>query len=522
MTTFHEPQPQSRRAARQSERGENPEAQPDFARQDGHGAPSQHIVDPSNSRETWDTVARRAAQLPPAGASNEQPATAAEPVGEPLIYTTQARPEIPSYDGRSFRTRVGNPEPVAEQPADVAEGEPEKPAFRVRDFSPEARSAPALSPQWPTPSSAVTPSTDLEYQTQAAPPVVAPVASAAPIAEVPFPVEQTPRPEYTMTRRELRALREQQEQATAPEADVAPEDAIAAPVAAQPVVAVQTPADPFDDFDDLGRKFAEAAAAAQTAVPGETSAAPVEASVAAAPVIEVEQQISALDAAEEALIEETPLGAQAEPPALVEPPRSASSLISPPPLVEPLVARLAASGIPQESVAPAVPAATEPPAYSPPPGHWSLQATIDDETQPYESTINRTIGSTSTTTNALVLPSIPQASDMGPALTSTGEILLTGSIDVLQSITPTGAGPKRFDDPGIDKLFDFSDGEGASTDSAPVRAISAVSTHTSTQAVINTKKPQSNRMLTTLLISASVMAVGVVGLLIASIAFNLF
>jgi len=55
-----------------------------------------------------------------------------------------------------------------------------------------------------------------------------------------------------------------------------------------------------------------------------------------------------------------------------------------------------------------------------------------------------------------------------------------------------------------------------------VRAITAVSSHTATRGGIESGRKQSNRMLNVLLVTASVMAVAVAGLLIAGFVFNIF
>jgi hypothetical protein len=53
-----------------------------------------------------------------------------------------------------------------------------------------------------------------------------------------------------------------------------------------------------------------------------------------------------------------------------------------------------------------------------------------------------------------------------------------------------------------------------------VRAIRAISSNTSTRGVIETKKPQGNRLLTAVIITASVLAVGLLGILIFALATN--
>jgi len=171
------------------------------------------------------------------------------------------------------------------------------------------------------------------------------------------------------------------------------------------------------------------------------------------------------------------------------------------------------------------PAFVEPPAtnstYAPPAGHWSRQAELDDEEQPFENTLSREVGggNVATTTSALILPQIPQP-DYTTGL-NTGETLVTGTIDLPQSFGTMGGDARRYDNADVDHILDAFDSEVVSTDSAPVRATRAVSTHTSTHGVINSAKPRSgNRLLTVLIISAGVLAVGVVGLLIASFVIN--
>ena len=161
-----------------------------------------------------------------------------------------------------------------------------------------------------------------------------------------------------------------------------------------------------------------------------------------------------------------------------------------------------------EIVAAGTPAASapEPSTNTPPTGHWSTQAQLDDETQFGDAQLARNIGSTSgaVTTSALVLPSIPNH-DFGPI--GTGDIMVTGSISLPQSLSATGALPAQLDESDLDHLLDPGDHQVASTDSQPVRAIKAVSTHTSSRGVIATAKPKGTRGLTALIIAATSMAV---------------
>ena len=167
---------------------------------------------------------------------------------------------------------------------------------------------------------------------------------------------------------------------------------------------------------------------------------------------------------------------------------------------------------------------TDAAAYAPPVGHWSRQAQMDDESQPFENTLSRDVGggNVATTTNALVLPMIPARDDFSSVLNATGEIMVTGTINLPGSVGSTGRDSRHYDDPEVDHLFDQFDAEVANTGSAPVRAITAVSSHTATRGGIETPRKQSNRMLNVLLVTACVMAVAVAGLLIAGFVFKIF
>jgi hypothetical protein len=519
MTTFHEPPPLSRRAVRQSERGETTETQSAFGPISIQEQPApQFFSDPSAPREMWDTVARRASSIPQPEPRREAPqgagrrssgASPSEPAGEPLTYATQGKPSsVPSYDGPSFRNRQVESDA---QPPTQALQKADQPTYRVRDFSPEGRraSSPATAPSWSSPVEQVpAPAVDLDYFTQAnlestplpravvpvpevfsptAPPLLPPPAEEPvlrePIAEV---VIQQPVLEQTLTRRELRAL--QARASSAPEL-VWPSDTpevvdtllhsgpIELPLLAPQPEPSGSLASAMAEFDALTR-------GSQVA----DSSAPVR-----SPLLRPQEP-------------------EAHTPTVVLPAQHASA-----PAPQPVVSAPAARAVEEPSVqlSPA-----ERPAWSPPVGHWSIQGDIDDESQPLENAINRTIGSGSSTTNALVLPTFPLPSDMSNVLTSTGEVMLTGSIDLPRSLGSTGAS-SRIDD-GIDSLFDVDD-EITSTDSAPVRAIRAISTHNSNgHSVTHTQKPKGNRMLTALIVSACAMAVVAIGLFITAMAFNVF
>ena len=199
-------------------------------------------------------------------------------------------------------------------------------------------------------------------------------------------------------------------------------------------------------------------------------------------------------------------------PSALPPFTTASTLVTPTP-----------AATPQDFLTPdfVEPPTTTASTYVAPVGHWSRQAIMDDETQPFENTLSREVGggNVSTTTSALILPSIPQQ-DLTTGLSGTGEILVTGTIALPESFGTMGGDSRRYDNPDVDHVLDAFDNEVVSTDSAPVRATRAVSTHTNTHGVIHAAKPNGDRLLKILLIAASGLAVVVVALLVIGLNIN--
>jgi hypothetical protein len=180
---------------------------------------------------------------------------------------------------------------------------------------------------------------------------------------------------------------------------------------------------------------------------------------------------------------------------------------------------------PQQEKAPApvdAEAGLERQPFTPPTGHWSTAAELDDKNQ-FDQIISRNVGQSgsATTTNALILPSLPNQDATGP-LTSTGEILVTGSIDLPRGLGSTGAHPDRIDSSDLDRLLDGDENEFNTSEVAPIRASRAISTHTSTRGVITPPKKRGGRLPLVLMITAGVLAVGVIGLLVAAYVLNVF
>jgi len=534
MTTFQEPPLQSRRAARQNERAD---------------APPGPFTDPN-------------AVSPP---------TAPSAPAEPLNYATTSRPPLPQYDGQNLRPRRTAETPgQADLPPTEALPRQDAPSYRPKDYSPEGRRS--VTPSW-------APSYDgtVDFQTQNREQVLAAAAEtdyapAAPVADG----------EHTMTRRELRALREAEgiaavptdptpvvatypaaapAQVPAPEsaAPASPAFAAPAPVAPAPVAPAPEPVNlvtppplvapapqassrldsALAEFDALaaGREPVIPAADAPAPLPGRRAAQQSQEPAAQQPVADAPAAApqDALSSFEALFAAPTSAPAVTEPPAVDAPvPSAAAQLIAPPVIapapgpapapewaVDPLLSAPAPQGAPALVQPPASPPSSTPvgPASGPTSvGHWSTQSDLDEAGQVTETTISRSVGAGSgaVTTSALVLPSVPERSIAGP-MNSNGEILLTGSISLPHSYSSTGAHPSRIDESDLDHLLDPGDHQVANTDSMPVRAIRAVSTHTATGSIIAPTKQPGTRGFTILIVAASAMAVVVVGLLVAGL-----
>lgn len=540
MTAWQDQPPLSRRQVRQNERGG-----PASGR-DGSG--EDNVDSTGIAREGWEAEARRAAgdrsapeMIDDAGSRStptpapggrraqraQQPATPTETQAEsepllspePLHYSTHGRPPQPGIQ-KSTTDASGAPAVATALPGEQVDGQP---VFRVRDFSPEGRRN-SFVPITSSPSP-VQRAADLDYRTQGAPLRHLDAAHSTP-AEVPVadafaaPIEAR-----TMSRRELRAL-ERKGLTAPPEYDIRPL------LVSRRAVAVAGDAPP------------DAASAVAVGV-----GASVAASVAFVPPAE--------PAAAEAQ-------AAIEPPALVEPPRVVSppTFVVPAPVPElatpdPLLVRRgrvrtvsndnrgvdalaefdALTGQSDAPVfleppkadpregAPRSVSSSEPSTFTPPFGHWSTQASIDDDEQAPESTITRNIAATSgaITTNALVIPSLPSESALRP-FGNTGEIMITGTIDLPRSLGSTGAHPARYDHSDVDALLEATDREDwSNTDSAPVRAIRAVSTQSSTRGIMDVTKPKgSSRLPMILAITGGAILLAAVALVIVAMVTGIF
>ena len=170
-------------------------------------------------------------------------------------------------------------------------------------------------------------------------------------------------------------------------------------------------------------------------------------------------------------------------------------------------------------------------SLNPPVGHWSIDqgdegdqvaATAGPE-QSLDELMSLGVGAGGipTTTNALILPSIPNQGAISKPMANTGEILITGSFDLPRSLGATGQHPGHVDSVDADQMMDHLDDVGP-TDNAPVSASRAVSTHASTRNVMTPPSKRGVSLPIVLVVSTAALAVSVGALLLGGHLLQIF
>ncbi len=167
--------------------------------------------------------------------------------------------------------------------------------------------------------------------------------------------------------------------------------------------------------------------------------------------------------------------------------------------------------------------ADEPVVVPKPVGHWTAQLnTPADRAEPFDQLLSR--GGVShgvpTTTNALILPSLPDHGSMSDSFATTGDVIVTGSIDLPRSFGATGVHPSQIDSSDVDRLFDQVE-DGASV-GAPVSATRAISTQSAARAMMAPPKKEGVNAPLVLAVTAGVLALGVVATLVIGAVSGLF
>ncbi|WP_448004714.1 hypothetical protein [Agromyces bauzanensis] len=167
--------------------------------------------------------------------------------------------------------------------------------------------------------------------------------------------------------------------------------------------------------------------------------------------------------------------------------------------------------------------ADEPLATPKPVGHWTDQLNAPVErAEPFDQLLSRGgMGhGVPTTTNALILPTLPDHGPMGNSIAPSGEVIVTGSIDLPRSFGATGAHPSQIDSSDVDRLFDqVEDGAGVG---APVSATRAISTQGAARAMMAPPKKEGMNVPLVLAVTAGVLALGVVATLVIGAVSGLF
>lgn len=155
-----------------------------------------------------------------------------------------------------------------------------------------------------------------------------------------------------------------------------------------------------------------------------------------------------------------------------------------------------------------------------PAGHWShgLNAPPGEEDEPLLA--HGALSSNApTTSSALILPSLPVPPN-GASSTASGEIMITGSIDLPAHLGRTGA-TGEIDSRDIDRFLD-SDDDARVSGVAPVAASRSVSSQAATRDLISPPKKERVNVPFILALTAGVLALGVVTLLVVGAILNLF
>lgn len=142
------------------------------------------------------------------------------------------------------------------------------------------------------------------------------------------------------------------------------------------------------------------------------------------------------------------------------------------------------------------------------------QAQLDRDVA-FEDLLGNGMTSTgSVTTSSLIIPVAPSQAAAGATSNATGEVLITGSIELPRGLGASGQDPHHFDGADVDKLFESDEMPPSVTAASPVAASKAVSSHGSARDVVPATTNQSNKLLMALAIAAAVLAAGVLAVLV--------
>jgi len=151
----------------------------------------------------------------------------------------------------------------------------------------------------------------------------------------------------------------------------------------------------------------------------------------------------------------------------------------------------------------------------------AVQPTAPTGGEPFGLSTQST-GVISTTSHALIIPSPPDPLS-GPiiSLDQTGEVMLTGQIVLPASLGSTGADSGRLDLSEVD-VIDYGSEIAPSQDLAPVRATAAVSATVTRGGAVTSPIKSRDRVPLALTVTATFLAVAVVGLFVTGYLLGVF
>ncbi|GAA5029631.1 hypothetical protein ACFQRL_07695 [Microbacterium fluvii] len=148
---------------------------------------------------------------------------------------------------------------------------------------------------------------------------------------------------------------------------------------------------------------------------------------------------------------------------------------------------------------------------------------VSIETPPsFDQLLSRSATGSVAATNALILSQTPASAPIDGPVTSTGEILITGTFNLPEGLGSTGHAVGTADGKEVDAVL--VDGElPAHSSPTPIAASAAISTVKSAGEIIQPPAPEKgSRLMLTLAITAGVLAVALVGVLIVAIVTGVF
>jgi hypothetical protein len=151
----------------------------------------------------------------------------------------------------------------------------------------------------------------------------------------------------------------------------------------------------------------------------------------------------------------------------------------------------------------------------------AMQPATNTSGEPFGLSTQST-GVISTTSHALIIPSPPDPLS-GPimSLDQTGEVMLTGQIVLPASLGATGADSGRLDRSEVD-VIDYGSEITPSQDLAPVRATAAVSATVTRGGAVTSPIKSRDRVPLALTVTATFLAVAVVGLFVTGYLLGVF